>query len=62
MSQNLGKTILTLVGGENNINNITHCATRLRMRLANNEIAHKNKQKIESLEGVISVVEKAGQF
>lgn len=32
MSQNLGKTILTLVGGENNI---THCATRLRMRLAN---------------------------
>lgn len=62
MSENLGKKILTLVGGQDNISNITHCATRLRMRLANNEIAHKNKTKIESLDGVISVVEKAGQF
>lgn len=32
------------------------------MRLANTEIAHANKAKIESLDGVISVVEKAGQF
>ena len=62
MSENLGKKILSLVGGQDNITNITHCATRLRMRLANNEIAHKNKTKIESLDGVISVVEKAGQF
>lgn len=62
MSENLGKKILSLVGGQDNISNITHCATRLRMRLANNEIAHKNKTKIESLDGVISVVEKAGQF
>ena len=62
MSENLGKKILSLVGGQDNITNITHCATRLRMRLADNEIAHKNKSKIESLDGVISVVEKAGQF
>ena len=62
MSENLGKKILSLVGGQDNITNITHCATRLRMRLANSEIAHKNKAKIESLDGVISVVEKAGQF
>lgn len=62
MAENLGKKILSLVGGQDNITNITHCATRLRMRLADNEIAHKNKSKIESLDGVISVVEKAGQF
>lgn len=62
MTENLGKTILSLVGGQDNITNITHCATRLRMRLANTEIAHANKAKIESLDGVISVVEKAGQF
>lgn len=60
--QNLGKKILNLVGGEKNIASITHCATRLRMRLNNPKIAHANKEAIENLNGVISVVEKAGQF
>lgn len=61
-SNNLGKRILNLVGGENNIVSITHCATRLRMRLSNTKLASENKSKIEDLNGVISVVEKAGQF
>lgn len=60
--ENLGKKILSLVGGEQNIASITHCATRLRMRLKNQKIAHANKEAIENLNGVISVVEKAGQF
>lgn len=61
-NENLGKKILNLVGGEKNIASITHCATRLRMRLNNQKIAHANKEAIENLDGVISVVEKAGQF
>ncbi|AUJ31947.1 MULTISPECIES: beta-glucoside-specific PTS transporter subunit IIABC [Liquorilactobacillus] len=61
-SNNLGKKILSLVGGENNIVSITHCATRLRMRLSDTNLASKNKEEIEDLNGVISVVEKAGQF
>ncbi|MFT8478068.1 MAG: beta-glucoside-specific PTS transporter subunit IIABC [Liquorilactobacillus sp.] len=61
-SSNLGKKILYLVGGENNILSITHCATRLRMRLSDEKLASQNKTEIEDLSGVISVVEKAGQF
>lgn len=60
MTVNLGKQILELVGGENNINTITHCATRLRMTLRDNGKA-QSKQ-LENLSGVLSIVEKAGQF
>ncbi|WP_311407673.1 beta-glucoside-specific PTS transporter subunit IIABC [Liquorilactobacillus uvarum] len=58
----LGKKILALVGGENNIQGISHCATRLRMLLKDDQIASKNKGIIEDLNGVISVVENGGQF
>lgn len=61
-NQSLGKKILNLVGGEQNINGITHCATRLRMILKDNKIADNNKSSIEDLKGVISVVESGGQF
>lgn len=60
--QSLGKKILDLVGGEQNINGITHCATRLRMILKDDKIADNNKRSIEELKGVISVVESGGQF
>ncbi|GAJ26228.1 PTS system, beta-glucoside-specific IIB component [Liquorilactobacillus sucicola DSM 21376 = JCM 15457] len=58
----LGKKILDLVGGEKNIQGISHCATRLRMLLKDDQIANKNKAEIEDLNGVISVVENGGQF
>ncbi|KRL01492.1 PTS transporter subunit EIIB [Liquorilactobacillus capillatus] len=58
----LGKKILALVGGENNIQGISRCATRLRMLLKNEQIASNNKSAIEDLNGVISVVENGGQF
>lgn len=61
-NQSLGKKILNLVGGEQNINGITHCATRLRMILKDDKIADNNKSSIEDLKGVISVVESGGQF
>ncbi|UQS82631.1 PTS transporter subunit EIIC [Bombilactobacillus folatiphilus] len=60
--ESLGKKILKLVGGEENITGISHCATRLRMLLKNDQVAQDNKDKIEQLDGVISVVENGGQF
>ncbi|GGL57575.1 beta-glucoside-specific PTS transporter subunit IIABC [Sporolactobacillus putidus] len=60
MSESLGKKILNLVGGENNINTITHCATRLRMTLKDNNKVKKNI--LENTSGILSIVEKGGQF
>lgn len=56
----LAGEIIRLIGGTENIRQLTHCATRLRL-----EFYDKSKvdaKKIESLAGVISVVDKGGQF
>lgn len=52
--------ILHAVGGAENIRMLTHCATRLRMEF--NDRAKVNDAQIGALPGVISVVEKGGQF
>jgi PTS system beta-glucosides-specific IIC component len=54
------KEILTLVGGKENLSNISHCATRLRLKLINSSIVDRSA--VEEVEGVVSVVEKAGFF
>ena len=56
----LGKDILKLVGGKGNISMITHCATRLRFEFFDS--SKVDAAKIEKLSGVISVVNKGGQF
>lgn len=56
----LGSEILTHVGGRQNVSKLTHCATRLRMEF--NDDAKVNAQAIEALPGVISVVQRGGQF
>ena len=56
----LGHELMKLVGGKENISKLTHCATRLRF-----EFYDKSKvdvKKIENTAGVISVVDKGGQF
>lgn len=58
--QQLAKDILSLVGGEENVGSVTHCYTRLRFNLKNNDLA--DKEKIESLDGVIRVQIQSGQF
>ncbi|GEN88946.1 beta-glucoside-specific PTS transporter subunit IIABC [Oceanobacillus sojae] len=58
--QKLAKDILSLVGGEENVGSVTHCYTRLRFNLKNNDLADKDK--IESLDGVIRVQIQSGQF
>ncbi len=56
----LGKTLIDLVGGTENIRQLTHCATRLRFEFYDK--GKVQKEKIENLQGVISVVEGGGQF
>lgn len=58
--QKLGNDILAAVGGEKNVKSLIHCATRLRFKLKNSSKADKNS--IEKMDGVITVVESAGQF
>lgn len=56
----LGSTLIQLVGGKENIQKLTHCATRLRF-----EFYDKGKvqaEKISDMSEVISVVDKGGQF
>ncbi|MBT2722793.1 beta-glucoside-specific PTS transporter subunit IIABC [Bacillus sp. ISL-46] len=61
MSYNsFAKNIVELVGGEQNISTLVHCATRLRFKLKDRNKA--NKQALQNLDGVLSVVESGGQF
>ncbi|MGO3399225.1 MAG: beta-glucoside-specific PTS transporter subunit IIABC [Serratia proteamaculans] len=56
----LGLEILARVGGNGNVSKLTHCATRLRMEF--NDDSKVEAKAIEALPGVISVVERGGQF
>lgn len=56
----VGLGVLQLVGGASNVSKLTHCATRLRFELK--DMSNVQVNKIEKLAGVISVVNKGGQF
>ncbi len=58
--QKLAKDILDGVGGKENVNAVWHCATRLRFKL--NDASAANTKKIENTDGVITVVNSAGQY
>ena len=56
----LARDIIELVGGKENVRQVARCATRLRLELKTTpEGAH---EKVGELPGVITVVEKGGQF
>src|SRR5699024_7579343 len=56
----LDKNILALVGGEENVDNVIHCITRLRFYLKDESKADKDK--LEGLSGVMGIVEANNQF
>lgn len=58
--QKLAEEILSNIGGEKNINGLTHCATRLRFNLKDSKIP--NVDYLKSLDGVIGIVSGGGQF
>lgn len=58
--KDLAAKIITLVGGENNIVSLTHCATRLRFNLKNESKADTNT--LKNTAGVMGVVSNGGQY
>lgn len=58
--QETAKAILAAVGGEKNIQHVTHCVTRLRLVLDNDEIV--NDQVIKNIPNVIGVMRKNDQY
>lgn len=58
--QNLTGQIIEQVGGQQNIQNLAHCATRLRFSLYDDNKA--NAETIKKLQGVLGVTKGGGQF
>ncbi|WP_010238196.1 PTS transporter subunit EIIC [Clostridium arbusti] len=57
------KKILEKLGGENNINSIMHCMTRLRFHLKDENIVDDEQiKKIKGVMGVMGVMKKGGQY
>lgn len=58
--KDLSKKIVSLVGGEENILALTHCATRLRFNLKDDKIA--DTAALKATKGIMGVVSSGGQY
>lgn len=56
----LAATILDYVGGEENVNSLVHCMTRLRFDLKDHSVV--NEEALKKTKGVIGTVKKGGQY
>lgn len=56
------KKVVELIGGNENISNVTHCITRVRFMLKDEEKALANAQAIKDLPGVMETINAGGQF
>ena len=58
--KDLAQTIINQVGGEENIQGLTHCATRLRFNLKDDQ--KPSEEILKSTPGIMGVVNKGGQY
>lgn len=58
--ESLAKSIVELVGGKGNVNDVYHCQTRLRFKLSDESKA--DQAKLEDLDGVTKVLINAGVY
>lgn len=58
--QKLAQEILVNIGGQKNISNLTHCATRLRFNL--HDSTKVNESALKETEGILGVVNSSSQF
>ncbi|MBS4770806.1 glucose PTS transporter subunit IIA [Carnobacteriaceae bacterium zg-ZUI240] len=59
-SNTIAKEIINLVGGEANVESLTHCMTRLRFVLKDERVV--DKEKLEAIPEVLGVAKGAGQI
>lgn len=59
-NKKIAQDVLCAIGGKENVANVTHCITRLRLNLKDESIA--DKEALENIEGVLSVVSAPGQL
>lgn len=58
--EKMNQEILAAIGGEENIQSVVHCATRLRFVLKDESKA--DDEKAEAIDGILQVVKKGGQY
>ncbi|MFV0362557.1 MAG: beta-glucoside-specific PTS transporter subunit IIABC [Suipraeoptans sp.] len=58
--EGLAKDIIKNVGGEGNVNSLTHCITRLRFKLKDEKKA--NTEVLKNMDGIVTVMQSAGQY
>ncbi|HEM5324174.1 TPA: PTS glucose transporter subunit IIA [Streptococcus suis] len=58
--KNTALAILEAVGGEKNVLRATHCVTRLRLELKDEDIV--SDERVKSISGVIGIMKKNGQY
>ena len=56
----IGQKILEAVGGRGNVQNLTHCATRLRFTLA--DVSKADDEAVKAIDGVVSLAKSGGQY
>lgn len=56
----LAKSIIENVGGTENINSLTHCVTRLRFKLKDEDKA--NTDVLKKMDGIVTVIKSGGQY
>ncbi|MGG0821264.1 beta-glucoside-specific PTS transporter subunit IIABC [Paenibacillus turicensis] len=58
--EDLAKSIISNVGGKENVNSLTHCVTRLRFKLKDEGKA--NTDVLKNMDGVVTVIQSGGQY
>jgi len=59
-AQAIAEQILIHVGGKENVSTVAYCVTRLRLTFKDKTLV--NKSAVENVEGVMGILEQAGQF
>ncbi len=59
-NKQIAENVLKAVGGKENVQQVTHCMTRLRFTLKDDTIP--DKEEVKKISGVMSVVVSGGQF
>lgn len=58
--EKLAKDIIKNVGGKENVNSLTHCVTRLRFKLKDENKA--NTEVLKNMDGIVTVIKSGGQY